>query len=342
MRFSILFILLALVVTSCYTWDRSFVELSQCKADKQKSDAPPPKSLPLDPQDFFYMKQVEYFEVYNNENSNDEVPYANEIPVRLYKSVPSSYQLKKGEKVVEEKYMYVHNFSNPDHESGEVLYFRTSTYWGEGEHKGASSGNEKLKPQLLRKHFESKKTIDLSTVKEIQMGFWYRQSEDSIRILLNDGSELYQILANYSADKMVFKQISHPNKDVSGKGTNVDQFIQLSEVMNVQGKSGLVYYRNVEPGNPKKEDRQVKVTLNDTTLNIQSIRLQYNKKEKKGIHEGVSYLLTDQGEYVQLKGNHSYITSWDYQKLFYDSGRVPTRAEVEEQMESDSTQVIDN
>lgn len=321
--------MLGSTLTSCYTWKRSFVFESKCQSKKHNRNFDVEKVIPLDAQDFFYMKQVEYFEPYENKSDGPE-PYTNEASVRLYKSVPVSYNVPKGEKVVEEKYMYVLNYSNPDAESGEVFYFRTATYWGEGKDRGADDHSKtRLKPSILRQHFENKDIIDLSTSLEIQMGFWYRDSKDSIRFLLNNGSDKYQVIATGYKDSIVFEQISHPNKDLTSRSSRVEQFVQLSEVMNVQNSRGLVYYRNML--RDSTEEREIVVTLDTTTYRPDILKMRYNSEDKNDLMEAKCYLVSDKATLVQRKKHKTIMISEANRSTFENKMVVPSRKDVKEE-----------
>lgn len=336
MRALILIVLLGSSLTSCYTWKRSFVVESKCQKKKNNKDFDSEKVIPLDPEDFFYMKQVEYFEPYENDSDSPE-PYTNEASVRLYKSVPVSYKVPEVEKVVEEKYMYVLNYSNPDAESGEVFYFRTATYWGEGKDRGSKKDVKRLRPSILHDHFANKDTIDLSTSMEIQMGFWYRDAKDSIRFLLNNGTDKYQVIATGYRDSIVFQQISHPNKDLSSRGAPVEQFVQLAEVMNVQKSTGLIYHRNVLQDTLLPE-REVVVTLDSASYSANILKMRYNSGDTDDLMKAKCYIKSDDITLVQRRKHQTVMVSEANRKAFENYSVIPHRKKIKEAREKEESE----
>jgi hypothetical protein len=345
MRSLILLIAVGASLTSCYTWKRGFVEENDgCfKKGKEKRDLKKYSDLKtekLNPMDFVYLRQVEYFELIDNNTVSDGVqPYANEVPSALYKSVPLTYTLKRGERLVEEKYMCLQNISLANVESGPIYYFRTATYWGEGKDVGSKDEQKvKLRPSLLKKQFENTEKIDISTSKELQIGYWFR-NDSSVHMILNNGSDSYEALGVWYEDSLVIEKISHPNKEGSEKNVQSKQLIDLSKVMNVQKRSGLVYYRNVD-ATGEAAQRALSVTYLDAndvlkTQNVDSISYQQKSKRCKSLDQGKSFIkLSDN---TVLEQRRKYHTTWvitdNERKQFVEFGEIPTRDELEKEAE---------
>lgn len=343
MRSLIILIAVGASLTSCYTWKRGFVvENKQCFENcKKKRDLKKYSDLTtekLNPLDFVYLRQVEYFELIDNEAGDEVEPYANEVPSALYKSVPFDYKLKRGEKLVEEKYMCLQNISSDSIDSGVVYYFRTATYWGEGDDDGSSvEERNKLKPSLLKAHFENSTKIDMSTTKELQIGYWFRK-DTNVHMILNNGSDSYEAQGVWYNDRLVIEKISHPNKEASEKNVQANQLIDLSEVMNVQGRSGLVYYRNIDAiGNAQ---RMLCVTYLDAneilqTQGVDSISYQQKSKRWKSLDQGKAFIqLSDNNVLEQRKKyQETWVVSAIEQEAFVNSGEIPTRDDLKKAVE---------
>jgi hypothetical protein len=345
MRSLIILVLAGASLTSCYTWKRGFVHentvcFKKCKEKRDLKKYSKLKTEELNPMDFVYLRQVEYFELIDNSEASEGVePYSNEVASALYKSVPLHYNLKRGERLVEEKYMCLQNISKPSIDSGAIYYFRTATYWGEGKNSGKDDETKnKLRRSVLKQHFEDTAKIDISTSKELQLGYWFR-NDSVVHMILNNGTNSYEAIGKWYEDSMVIEKISHPNKEDSEKNVQAKQLIELSKVMNVQGREGLVYYRNVNASG-KAPQRSLCVTYLDANNAVQvqsvdSISYQQKRKRFKSLDQGKSFLkLSDNTILEQRKKYHStWVVSDVEQRGFAKSGEIPTREELELEQE---------
>ncbi len=341
MRSIVLFIILGFTLTSCYTWKRGFVTennglFQKCKEKRIGNKYLDGETDTLNATDFFYLRQVEYFEFINNGNtdSTDDEPYTNEVSAALYKSVPVGYALKRSERTVEEKYMCIHGLSNDSAEAGVIYYFRTATYWGEGaDNGGTDDSDEKLKPSMLLKHFENDTVIDLSTSKRLQIGYWARK-DDTLQLFMNDGTDIYEVKATYLKDRLMFNEISHPNKEGSSKDANSEQYLELKKVMNVQDNPGLIYYRNVKADTMSQAERQIKVTYveNDTTFvgDAFSICYQTKRHRLKNLDKGYCEIVLRNDTVLKQRRKYHKTTAINEDDYLYIAEKkvIPTEKDI--------------
>lgn len=336
----LLFAILGLTFTSCYTWKRGFVTenkecFQKCKQKRIDKTYSEEHVDTLNPTDFFYLRQVEYFEFIDNDSSanNNQEPYINEVSAALYKSVPVGYKLKRSERVVEEKYMCVDGLSD-DSLSGMVYYFRTATYWGEGRDNGEEGNTDiKLRPSKLKEHYSSDTEIDLSTSKKLQIGYWERDA-DTLYLFMNDGEDLFEVKAILKEHQLNFMEISHPNKEGSGKDTNSEQYIELKKVMNVQNNPGLVYYRNSTFEKVLRPKRDISITYveNGRTFKkkIFSICYQSKRMKWKNLDSGISEItLEDKTTLEERKKYHeTTVVNKNAYQLIQKTGIIPSSKDI--------------
>lgn len=276
--------LVAVSLSSCYSWKRGFVEgtgTPEVGKGEEKME------IDIAPQDFFYFRQEEYMEHLNYTVSEGD-SYTNEAAARLYRSIPVD-STKPLARVMEEKYMYLDNFSD-SRENGQLVYFRTAMYWGDIKDE-ASKNRER--PGKLRDHYTSPTLIELTTTKDVQVGYWYRDTGNIVHLMMNNGSEKFHVVAREENLRLTFLKMSHPNRDQNARETNSELLMSCENVMNVQDKDGLVYYRNMKADS--SEERTISFYTKMKTYNVDQIVLVTKPSKRRNLWKGRCYLHTKEG-----------------------------------------------
>jgi hypothetical protein len=321
------------MITSCFPWKRGFVLDNECSNSQSEKSFAINDTFKLNPIDFFFLKQVEYFYIYEDKTDTNNLSFSNEASVVLYKSVPADYEVNLDENVVEEKYLYLNNFSDTDTsvKGGEVLYFRTATYWAyaKDEYK-----KNKLGKEQLHHYFTQPKQIDLCTSKRLHLGYWVRE-KSNIQLLLNDGSNSYRVEAKEYADSLVFMKISQPRKDLSSKNINQELLIPLNNVMNLSNPEGLTFFRNVNSDTLAAE-RDIVVSIDGVPpkkVNGLILKYNYDKRDSLKIVTGECMLQCSAQNFIERDGYHRHKTrvlTKKSQSIFNEQSLVPRKELIKE------------
>ncbi|MFK8037916.1 MAG: hypothetical protein AB8B74_06470 [Crocinitomicaceae bacterium] len=258
---AILFI--ALFISGCYSWRRGF-EVSE--KNKQETFT---EEIEINDKDFFYLRKVEYNEIinYNNGKDSSDAPYANETSLKAYKS--TNVNSSKKERVVEEKYLYLENYSKVNATSGRIVYFKTAPYWDIG--KDRSLFKNRLPPSKLHSYYSSKDSIELSTSIVMQLGYWIKDSStNEYNLVMCNNSGKFQMLATGDDTKLTCTKITHPNVDKNIRiSAGEPELILIDNIMNVQKDKGLIYYRNINSDGSAQ--RKIYLSYNDSISEVKSI-----------------------------------------------------------------------
>ncbi|MCH2224885.1 MAG: hypothetical protein MK066_08965 [Crocinitomicaceae bacterium] len=308
---NLIYLSAALVLTSCYGWKRAFT------LPKNNTTVTQIESININPSDFFYVRQAEYWDTLKSNYNTSNKSYTTETSARLYKSIcvdstlPSSY-------IVEENYLYLENYSDTSVNNGRIIHFKTSPFWGDGKNRKRNSkqrsiNDKQIHSSELQKYFSNKDTINLSTSVITEFGYWEKDKHGTYHLLLKNAFGSFHIEAiDLTRKELIYKKVTHPNKDNNIRNTSDNNItIEIKDVMNVQQNDGLVYYRNV--GNTLKAQRAITTTysrLNSKThkkeevsSSISSIHLgAKNKNGKRKVL--INYLKTDDGTILYSRKNH--------------------------------------
>lgn len=305
---NLIYISAILILTSCYNWKRAFV-LPTKESDKNKyANVNQTDSININPDNFFYVRQEEYWDTLNVNYNATSKSYTTESSARLYKSIHVD-STNSSTFIVEENYLYLENYSDVTKNSGRIVHFKTAPFWGDGKTPKHTKNKKRIHSSELRSYFSSKDTINLSTSVITEFGFWRRDKNGTYHLLMKNAFGSFQIVATDNGGKeMVYKKISHPNTDNNIRNaSNNDITIQVKEVMNVQGKDGLIYYRNVtDKFNTQRIVTTTYQTKEKDTIHtsIQSIHLGTKKKRFSKKTVLVNYLKTKDGKTLYARKKH--------------------------------------